>query len=190
MTPRTVPTAADVDRNVLQPAGHSLTANRRQDVLIDQPETPEPDSALELVALATQNLQMAAEKLRLAGKFNRMEAGFVGHIANWGDGTVTCLRHAERVTREGSGIPGHELGDHIKALLDDLDDGTPDPFSLSLHDLFHLFAAFPEHRLFEPAVQNRLRPKRIERLRGLYDTWCQRQALRVSRVLSDPETAS
>ena len=153
-----------------------LTALEQQErTLLHRPDTPEPDSVVELLAVAMSAVDRLGRVTVELAALNGVELQLSRDMAGWADGLVTSLRDAER-NGPVAPLTGRALAIRIRpqlALLADDAHATRWPQARgALHDIF---AAVPADVIFRHAVTYQLGADKTAQLMRLHDAWTKKQ---------------
>lgn len=173
--------STQVGERVLAPAMDAIALGEERARLIHSPETPEPDSLVELL-----NAQVAIV-LRLA-KANGLGLQADRAIAGWADELATTLRRSELDSEQPS-TSGRALAATLRPLLDALaDPSEPHKFALARRALHRTFADEQPSVLLSKTVLHHLRPVRARALEAAYAAWENQRAAREQRMVGHRES--
>lgn len=168
-------TATTLANNVLHPGMDAIALQDHKRRLIHHPETREPDSLIEILAVISGAIEQINELVRQLAETNGLQLVPLHAICGYADHTVAELRAAERNPDHASPSSGRQLARQLAELLDTIDGDDPVDGAVALTDLFLLFGDHARDLLFRAPVTYQLGKQRTARLAELHDLYTARR---------------
>jgi hypothetical protein len=183
-------TSSVISTGALDPAADAIGANTEQARLAHNPDTPEPDSITETLALCESALAMALKMvhetreiaLRLAAS-NRVELAAEQQIAGWADTLSRELRDLE-LNATSDTLTGRRVAEMLRPLLAELSDPLSMRHTEARRELHEAFTIVPRCLLLRDAAAYHLNKTHLDTLTREHMMW-KRGRPRQSRAWSD-----